>query len=155
MDILWKYPKISWIFMDIVDIFGHCGHLMDNPGRNIFPPSYPCRDFKIWIMLWKCWRRGQFHPFSQLIGIWLSCLLSYISETDQHFVWLPLHSRQVLLSHMACQVGRGIGGVEEVTFLYRLTAGACPKSYGVNVARLAGKSFVTSFLIFRKNHYLL
>lgn len=26
----------------------------------------------------------------------------------------------------------------EVTFLYRLTAGACPKSYGVNVARLAG-----------------
>lgn len=45
---------------------------------------------------------------------------------------------KVLLSHMACQVGRGVGGVEEVTFLYRLTAGACPKSYGVNVARLAG-----------------
>jgi DNA mismatch repair ATPase MutS len=30
------------------------------------------------------------------------------------------------------------GGVEEVTFLYRLTDGACPKSYGANVARLAG-----------------
>lgn len=28
--------------------------------------------------------------------------------------------------------------MEEVTFLYRLTRGACPKSYGVNVARLAG-----------------
>jgi DNA mismatch repair ATPase MutS len=25
-----------------------------------------------------------------------------------------------------------------VTFLYRLVPGACPKSYGVNVARLAG-----------------
>ncbi|EXB28598.1 DNA mismatch repair protein Msh6-1 [Morus notabilis] len=47
---------------------------------------------------------------------------------------------KVLLSHMACQVGRGVGGIEEVTFLYRLTAGACPKSYGVNVARLAGLS---------------
>lgn len=30
------------------------------------------------------------------------------------------------------------GDVEEVTFLYRLTDGACPKSYGANVARLAG-----------------
>lgn len=26
----------------------------------------------------------------------------------------------------------------QVTFLYTLTNGACPKSYGVNVARLAG-----------------
>lgn len=40
---------------------------------------------------------------------------------------------------MACQVGNGVGGGEEVTFLYRLTPGACPKSYGVNVARIAGK----------------
>ncbi|XP_057719078.1 DNA mismatch repair protein MSH6-like [Arachis stenosperma] len=39
---------------------------------------------------------------------------------------------------MACQVGSGTIGVDEVTFLYRLTPGACPKSYGVNVARLAG-----------------
>lgn len=45
---------------------------------------------------------------------------------------------KVSLCHMACQVGDGIGGVDEVTFLYRLTPGACPKSYGVNVARLAG-----------------
>ncbi|XP_058109461.1 DNA mismatch repair protein MSH6-like [Magnolia sinica] len=44
----------------------------------------------------------------------------------------------VSLCHMACQVGKGVGGVEEVIFLYRLTPGACPKSYGVNVARLAG-----------------
>ena len=40
---------------------------------------------------------------------------------------------------MGCRVGNGVGDVEEVTFLYRLTPGACPKSYGVNVARLAGK----------------
>ncbi|KAK1281168.1 DNA mismatch repair protein MSH6 [Acorus gramineus] len=45
---------------------------------------------------------------------------------------------KVSLCHMACQVGKGIEDVEEVTFLYRLTPGACPKSYGVNVARLAG-----------------
>lgn len=30
------------------------------------------------------------------------------------------------------------GDVEEVTFLYRLTDGACPKSYGASCARLAG-----------------
>ncbi|KAJ9171734.1 hypothetical protein P3X46_015053 [Hevea brasiliensis] len=45
---------------------------------------------------------------------------------------------KVSLCHMACQVGTGVGEVEEVTFLYRLMPGACPKSYGVNVARLAG-----------------
>ncbi|KAD3068705.1 hypothetical protein R6Q59_017272 [Mikania micrantha] len=44
----------------------------------------------------------------------------------------------VSLCHMACKVGTELGGVEEVTFLYKLTPGACPKSYGVNVARLAG-----------------
>uniref|UniRef100_A0A2N9H285 DNA mismatch repair protein n=1 Tax=Fagus sylvatica TaxID=28930 RepID=A0A2N9H285_FAGSY len=38
----------------------------------------------------------------------------------------------------SCRVGKGVGDVEEVTFLHRLTPGACPKSYGVNVARLAG-----------------
>ncbi|XP_075663915.1 uncharacterized protein LOC142633560 isoform X1 [Castanea sativa] len=39
---------------------------------------------------------------------------------------------------MGCRVGNGVGDVEEVTFLYRLTPGACPKCYGVNVALLAG-----------------
>ncbi|KAH7862176.1 hypothetical protein Vadar_001089 [Vaccinium darrowii] len=48
---------------------------------------------------------------------------------------------KVSLCHMACQVGKGVGGVEEVTFLYRLRPGACPKSYGVNVARLAGSQY--------------
>ncbi|CAL0311136.1 unnamed protein product [Lupinus luteus] len=45
---------------------------------------------------------------------------------------------KVSLCHMECQVGGGNAGVEEVAFLYRLMPGACPKSYGVNVARLAG-----------------
>lgn len=57
----------------------------------------------------------------------------------------------VALMHMACRVGGegarggapGEGGdegadVPEVVFLYRLASGACPKSYGPNVARLAG-----------------
>ncbi|KAG8389557.1 hypothetical protein BUALT_Bualt02G0241600 [Buddleja alternifolia] len=45
---------------------------------------------------------------------------------------------KVSLCHMACQVGKATDGLEEVIFLYKLTAGACPRSYGVNVARLAG-----------------
>lgn len=49
-----------------------------------------------------------------------------------------LKDPKVCLCHMACQVGGGIAGLDEVTFLYRLTPGACPKSYGVNVARIAG-----------------
>jgi len=44
---------------------------------------------------------------------------------------------RVRLGHMGCDV-RGESGAEEVTFLYKLTEGSCPKSYGVNVARLAG-----------------
>lgn len=48
---------------------------------------------------------------------------------------------------MACQVGTGEGGLEEVTFLYRLTAGSCPKSYGVNVARLAGYFQASIFVL--------
>ncbi|TKY61722.1 DNA mismatch repair protein MSH6 [Spatholobus suberectus] len=49
-----------------------------------------------------------------------------------------LKDPKVSLCHMACQVGGGNDGLDEVTFLYRLTPGACPKSYGVNVARIAG-----------------
>lgn len=30
------------------------------------------------------------------------------------------------------------GGEEVITFLYKFIEGACPKSYGFNVARLAG-----------------
>ncbi|XP_076896230.1 DNA mismatch repair protein MSH6-like isoform X2 [Bidens hawaiensis] len=58
-----------------------------------------------------------------------------------HYHHLALDYQQVpkvSLCHMACKVGMELGGLEEVTFLYKLTSGACPKSYGVNVARLAG-----------------
>uniref|UniRef100_A0A5S6QUH0 DNA mismatch repair protein n=1 Tax=Trichuris muris TaxID=70415 RepID=A0A5S6QUH0_TRIMR len=47
----------------------------------------------------------------------------------------------VQLGHMACAVeNEGLDDpVEEsVTFLYKLTAGPCPKSYGFNAAKLAG-----------------
>ncbi|XP_024530362.1 DNA mismatch repair protein MSH6 isoform X3 [Selaginella moellendorffii] len=44
----------------------------------------------------------------------------------------------VSLCHMACKVGGGNNELEAVTFLYKLTSGSCPKSYGVNVARIAG-----------------
>jgi len=41
--------------------------------------------------------------------------------------------------HMACSVGQpDASGLQEVTFLYKLTGGSCPESYGVNVAHLAG-----------------
>ncbi|CAL5081395.1 unnamed protein product [Urochloa decumbens] len=59
-------------------------------------------------------------------------------STHYHRLAVEHKDTKVALCHMACQVGEGEGGLEEVTFLYRLTPGACPKSYGVNVARLAG-----------------
>ena len=46
--------------------------------------------------------------------------------------------------HMACRVARpddpamAASGHHEVTFLYKLTDGPCPRSYGTHVARLAG-----------------
>ena len=46
--------------------------------------------------------------------------------------------------HMACRVDNddddspGPSSIPRVTFLYKLVRGACPKSYGTNVARLAG-----------------
>jgi len=59
-------------------------------------------------------------------------------STHYHRLAMERKDTKVSLCHMACQVVEGEGGLEEVTFLYRLTPGACPKSYGVNVARLAG-----------------
>lgn len=50
------------------------------------------------------------------------------------------NSEQVTLGHMACMVedDNDEGGEETVTFLYKFSGGACPKSYGFNAARLAG-----------------
>lgn len=47
----------------------------------------------------------------------------------------------VTLQHMACMLkprNGGDGGEKELTFLYRLTSGACPESYGLQVATMAG-----------------
>uniref|UniRef100_A0A1B6HAN9 DNA mismatch repair protein n=1 Tax=Homalodisca liturata TaxID=320908 RepID=A0A1B6HAN9_9HEMI len=49
----------------------------------------------------------------------------------------------VALGHMACMAEsemeeEGEGIQENITFLYKFAAGACPKSYGFNAARLAG-----------------
>ncbi|PKK75027.1 DNA mismatch repair protein Msh6 [Rhizophagus irregularis] len=41
----------------------------------------------------------------------------------------------VALKHMSCQVDQH---KKEVTFLYKLVPGVCPKSYGMNVANMAG-----------------
>src|SRR5581483_11174255 len=41
----------------------------------------------------------------------------------------------VALKHMSCQVDQH---KKEVTFLYKLVPGVCPKSYGMNVASMAG-----------------
>ena len=40
-------------------------------------------------------------------------------------------------SLQACMVDDGGDGCENITFLYKFTAGNCPKSYGFNAARLA------------------
>jgi DNA mismatch repair protein MSH6 len=47
----------------------------------------------------------------------------------------------VAVAHMGATVGRegeGPDAEDTVTFTYKLTPGVCPKSYGTNVARLAG-----------------
>ena len=43
----------------------------------------------------------------------------------------------VALGHMDCLVKEDAEGIAQVTFLYKFVGGACPKSYGLNVARLA------------------
>ncbi|KAL7302864.1 hypothetical protein TKK_0004096 [Trichogramma kaykai] len=50
-------------------------------------------------------------------------------------------NQNVTLAHMACMVENDDDDKvteENVTFLYKLSEGACPKSYGFNAARLAG-----------------
>ncbi|RAL37216.1 hypothetical protein DM860_004138 [Cuscuta australis] len=44
----------------------------------------------------------------------------------------------VILNHMACSFQTGPGNREELVFLYRLASGACPESYGMQVALMAG-----------------
>ncbi|KAE8682862.1 DNA mismatch repair protein MSH7 [Hibiscus syriacus] len=44
----------------------------------------------------------------------------------------------VTLQHMACSFQSTSKGEQELVFLYRLTNGACPESYGMQVAMMAG-----------------
>ncbi|XP_076766173.1 DNA mismatch repair protein Msh6 [Xylocopa sonorina] len=51
------------------------------------------------------------------------------------------NNKNITLAHMACMVEneeQDEVSQETVTFLYKLSEGACPKSYGFNAARLAG-----------------
>lgn len=52
------------------------------------------------------------------------------------------NDERIALGHMACMVeseGNDDDPTQEtVTFLYKYTDGACPKSYGFNAAKLAG-----------------
>ncbi|XP_017112610.1 probable DNA mismatch repair protein Msh6 [Drosophila elegans] len=51
------------------------------------------------------------------------------------------NDKRITLGHMACMVENEDNEdptQETVTFLYKYTAGACPKSYGFNAAKLAG-----------------
>ncbi|GLH02763.1 Probable DNA mismatch repair protein Msh6 [Gryllus bimaculatus] len=57
------------------------------------------------------------------------------------------NSPDITMRHMACMVEEDSEDPtqETVTFLYKFEAGACPKSYGFNAARLGGiPSFITS-----------
>jgi len=45
---------------------------------------------------------------------------------------------KVAVMHMGCTVRSTEDAVEDIIFLYTLTEGACPKSFGTNVAKLAG-----------------
>ena len=63
-------------------------------------------------------------------------------STHYHNLVDNFHNDQrITLGHMACMVeseGDDDPTKETVTFLYKYTDGACPKSYGFNAAKLAG-----------------
>lgn len=70
------------------------------------------------------------------------CFLSCPSYQQTHYHNLVdefAGSDRVSSCHMSCQVPSAeSGSVQEVTFLYRVASGNCPKSHGFNVARKAG-----------------
>jgi DNA mismatch repair protein MSH6 len=72
-------------------------------------------------------------------------VLKYLSEhvncatlfsTHYHLLTEEFHQDpNVTMKHMACHVD---DEKREVVYLYKLTDGVCPRSYGMNVARMAG-----------------
>lgn len=75
---------------------------------------------------------------SQCLTLFATHYHSLLDEWKEH----PM----VRLGHMECMVENGVVGAERerdgtsqrITFLYTLGEGVCPKSFGINVARLAG-----------------
>ena len=75
-------------------------------------------------------------------------VLQWLAETKDCRLFFSTHyhtlstsfeaSSAIALAHMSAAIEQGPDGAEQVTFLYTLAEGACPRSYGVNVARLAG-----------------
>lgn len=70
-----------------------------------------------------------------MVGVWLGHVVGCGPVTDGRVLGLNIVMFIVLTQ--ACLVEEE-GGEEAITFLYKFTKGACPKSYGFNVAHLAG-----------------
>ncbi|CAG8558122.1 14662_t:CDS:10 [Funneliformis caledonium] len=70
------------------------------------------------------------HYLATYIGC-LGLFSTHYGMLTQEFAKNP----NIALKHMSCQVDQH---KKEVTFLYKLVAGVCPKSYGMNVASMAG-----------------
>ena len=76
-----------------------------------------------------------------------SACLSYICSNLKCLSLFATHYHSLLderkldpnvrLAHMESTVNDDEGGKDNITFLYTLGDGACPKSFGINVARLA------------------
>lgn len=66
------------------------------------------------------------------------------------------NDKRIMLGHMACMVENDTDTddptQETVTFLYKYTDGACPKSYGFNAAKLAG---MPMSIIKRAHHVII
>ena len=70
------------------------------------------------------------HYLATHIGC-LGLFSTHYGMLTQEFAKNPNIARK----HMSCQVDQH---KKEVTFLYKLVSGVCPKSYGMNVANMAG-----------------
>ncbi|PWA36246.1 MUTS-like protein [Artemisia annua] len=104
---------------------------------------YTLKDTVFRFILLACLNMGG--KSTLLRQVCLAVILAQSSATHRSLVALDELGRAtttsdghaVSLCHMARRVGDGVGGLEEVTFLYKLTLGTCPTSHGVNIASLA------------------
>ena len=74
------------------------------------------------------------HSVLQYLMQRIKCLTLF--ATHYHSLVEEFRSKREVMSYpMACRLNPE---TEEVTMLYKFIRGECPKSYGINVARLAG-----------------